>query len=93
MVKKKRMKKVPKKRIVGKPPRFVRASKRKINLVLRNLILFVVMSLISFVLYKYILSNELLITLFSLLAMIFGFVAVAFLIVLLVFLILRTMKK
>ena len=92
MVKKKRMKKVSKKGIVRKPSRFVRSSKRKINLVLRNLIVFVVMSLISFVLYS-VLINEIFKNLFSLLAMIFGFIAVAFLIILLVFLILKVMKK
>ena len=92
MVKKKGMKKVSKKRVVKKPLRFVRSSKRKINLVLRNLILFVVMSLISFVLYS-VLINEIFKNLFSLLAMIFGFIAVAFLIILLVFLILKVMKK
>jgi len=92
MVKKKRVKKISKKRIINKPARMVRASKRKINLTLRNLFLFVVMSLIFLALYS-ILDNELFKNLFSLLAMIFGFIAVAFLIVLLVFLILKSMKK
>ena len=92
MVKKKTVTKVSKKKTVGKSMRMVRASKRKINLVLKNLILFVVMSLISFGLYN-ILNNEIFKNLFSLLAMIFGFISVAFLIVLLVFLILKLMRK
>lgn len=92
MVKKKKVKRISKKRTVNKPVRMVRASKRKINLTLRNLFLFVIMFLISLALSS-ILDNELFKNLFSLLAMIFGFIAVAFLIVLLIFLILKSMKK
>ena len=70
----------------------VRASKRKINLVLNNLILFAVLSLASFLLYR-VSSDELLINLFYLLAMVLGFVAGAFLIILLIFFFMRMMNK
>ena len=80
------------KRNISKPKRLVRASQRKISLAFKNLILFAVLSLISFLLYNF-LSNELFVNLFFLLAIILGFVAVAFLIVLLIFLVLRIMKK
>ncbi len=70
----------------------VRASKQKINLVLNNLILFAVLSLASFLLYR-VSSDELLINLFSLLAMVLGFVAGAFAIVLLIFFFMRIMNK
>ena len=70
----------------------IRATKRKIYLVLTKLMLFAVLSLASFLLYFF-LGNEVLKNLFLLLAMILGFLAVAFLIILLVFLILKIMKK
>ena len=70
----------------------IRATKQKINLVLKNLILFAILSLASFLL-RSVSSDELLINLFSLLAMVLGFVAGAFLIVLLIFLFLRMMNK
>ena len=70
----------------------VRSTKRKINLVLKNLILFAVLAFVSFCLYTF-LNNELFRNLFSLLAMIFGFIGLAFLIVFLALLILRLMKK
>jgi polyferredoxin len=85
-------KRVRKKRTKKSVKRVVRSSKRKINLAFKNLVLFVVLSFITFLLYNF-LSNDLLVNLFLLLAIIFGFVAVAFLIVLLVFLVLRIMKK
>jgi len=96
MAKKKRGRKASKKtKIIRKKTAkegLVRSTKRKINLVLKNLILFAVLSFISFCLYTF-LNNELFRNLFSLLAMIFGFVGLAFLIVLLALLILRLMRK
>ena len=78
------------KKSVGK--RFVRSTKRKINLVLKNLVLFAVLALVSFGLYVF--SNNVLFrSLFGLLAMILGFVGLAFLIVLLALLGLKLMKK
>ncbi len=96
MVKKKRgkktakkSKKISKKNI--KRPR-VRATKRKINLVLKNLVLFAILTLVSSILY--LLSNDTLFrSLFQLLAIVLGFVGIAFLIVLLALLILKIMKK
>ena len=94
MVKKKRAKK--KRRVVrratSKSVRLVRSSQRKINLVLKNLILFVILAILSVVLYSAS-GNELYSSLFLLLSILFGFVAVAFLIILLIFVFMRTMKK
>jgi len=95
MVKKKRRKKVSKKAKVNKKnvkKAVVRPTKRKINLVLKNLALFAVLTLIFYFLSN-VSNNELFITLFELLAMILGFVGLAFLIVFLALLILKSMKK
>ena len=67
-------------------------SKKKIAIVLNNLLLFVALSLVSFVLYSF-LQNELLVNLFFVMSMVFGFVGVAFLIALLVLLVLKLVKK
>jgi hypothetical protein len=75
-----------------KSKKLIIPSKKKINLVLRNLVLFVVISLVSFILY--LVSTKVMFkNLFSLLAMVFGFVSVAFLIVLLIFLFTKLFKK
>lgn len=96
MAKKKSVKKVTKKKPVkkskSKPQRRVIFNKKKINLILKNLVLFVIISLVSFVLYS-VSNNEMFRNLFSLLAIIFGCVTVAFLIVFLVFLFSKMMKK
>jgi len=76
----------------GKSKKLVRASQRKISLIFKNLILFTILFLLSFLSYNF-LSNELYVNLFFLLTIIFGFIALAFLIVLLIFLILRIMNK
>ncbi len=68
------------------------AGSKKFGLVMKNLILFTALALVSFVL-TYILTNEVLNNLFSILAMVFGFVAVAFLITLLVLMILKSFRK
>ncbi len=68
------------------------ASKRKLWLVLNNLLLFVALSLVSYVLTRF-LTNAFFIDLFSITAMVFGFVAVGFLIALIVLLILSAFKK
>ncbi len=96
MVTKKRVKKTTNKSKKVRKKRVeqvrVRSTKRKINLVLKNLVLFAVLTLASFILYS--LSNQVLFrSLFGLLAMILGFVGIAFLIVLLALLILKFMKK
>ena len=99
MVKKKSVKNSKRKTIkkknvkgISRSKRLVRASKRKINLVLKNLILFIILFVLSFVLY-YVSEQEIYVNLFGLLSVILGFIGVAFLIVLLVFLFLRAMKK
>lgn len=85
---------MPKKKSVKKKP----ARSKKINpdkkrsIVLKNLILFTILSLVSFTLY-FISSNELLINFFYLLTIILGFIAGAFLIILLVFLTMKLIKK
>jgi len=66
--------------------------KKKISLVINNLLLFVALSLVSFVLYNF-LQNEILTNLFLVMAMIFGFVAVGFLITLLILFIIKMIKK
>lgn len=87
MEKTKRVRKVKRKTISATIP-----TKKKFNLVLKNLIIFAVISLASFVLYT--VSNSLMFrNLFSLLSMIFGFVAVAFLIILFIFIFMKTIKK
>lgn len=73
-------------------PKPIRASARKIKLAFRNLILFVIISIASFLLQG-VSTNGLLIQFFYLLGMITAFIAVAFLIVLLVFALLRLMGK
>lgn len=88
MVKKKKVNKKGKKTST----KMVRASKRKINLVLKNLILFTGLALISFLIY-YFLGEGLLKNLLSFSAMISGFIALAFLIVFLVFYIMKLLKK
>ena len=69
-----------------------RSSGRKMKLVLRNLILFAVLSAVSLVLQDAS-GNVLMNQLFFLLGTLFGFVALAFLIVLLVLVFLRVLKK
>lgn len=94
MVKKKSVKKRVKKKLreITKSKRSVIPDKKKINLVLRNLILFAVISLLSFLLYR-VSNKDIFMNLFLILAIIFVFVSIAFLIILLVFVFLRLLKK
>ena len=66
--------------------------KKDINLIINNLLLFVALSLVSFVLYRF-LTNDLLKNLFQVMAMVFGFVSVAFLITFLVLIIIKFISK
>jgi len=68
------------------------SPRKKIWIVFNNLLLFVALSLVSFVLTRF-LTNAFFTDLFSLTAIIFGFVAVGFLITLVVLLILSEVKK
>ena len=77
----------PKKRVVKR-----RATGKKMSIVIKNLILFVVLAIISYLLYN-VSGSELLRQLFYLAAILMGFIALAFLIVLLVLLFLRLLKK
>ncbi len=70
----------------------VRSTKKKIDLVFKNLMLFAILTLVSFLLYKFA-NQSLFRNLFLLLVIVLGFVGVAFLIVLLALLILKFMKK
>ena len=96
VTKKKSTKKVSKKVVKGKSgsvkSKQINSNKQKIDLVLKNLVLFAILSLASFLLYR-VSSDELLINLFYLLAMVLGFVAGAFFIVLLVFFFMKIMNK
>jgi len=64
----------------------------RIGLAWKNLLLFLIIFIISFVLYNFS-SNDLLKNFFGVLAIIFGFLTFAFLIVFIVLAILRTGKK
>ena len=68
------------------------ASKRKLNLVIGNLILSVIL-LVLFIGMYYVTSNEVLRNFFWMLSMIFGFVGLAFFIIWLVLIFLRILKK
>ena len=68
------------------------ASKRKVNLVLKNLVIFAVLFAVSLGLYN-VFTNELLTNIFWMLALITGFVAVAFLISYLVLFFMKGMGK
>ena len=85
----KKTKKTPKKKTKSKK---VRSSKYKIKLVLRNLISFSVLTLVSVLLYVFS-NNEIFRNLFQLLSIIFGFIGLAFLIVFLVLILMKGMKK
>ncbi len=71
--------------------------KKRIAVVINNLLLFVALSLVSFVLYRYLpifgLQNDILNNLFFIMTMVFGFVAVGFLVVLLILLIIKIISK
>ena len=67
-------------------------SQSKVTMVTRKFAFFLLLTLISFVLYK-IISNSLLVNFFGLLAMVFGFLSLAFLILLILLSLLRMGKK
>ncbi|MCF7910065.1 hypothetical protein K9L16_00130 [Candidatus Pacearchaeota archaeon] len=66
--------------------------KDKFNLVVKNLITFIILWAISLLLYT-VAGNQIYINLFGLLSIIFGFVSVALFIVLLIFLFLKVFRK
>ena len=77
------------KKIVAKGPARLRD---RIGLAWKNLILFLIIFIISFVLYSFS-SNDLLKNFFGVLSIIFGFLTFAFLIAFIVLFILRATKK
>jgi len=69
----------------------VRPLKKKFGVVIRNLILFVLLSIISYVLY--LVSGEAFVNVFYFLWIIFAFISLAFFIALLALLFLKLIKK
>lgn len=70
----------------------VRSNQRKISLVLKNLIVFAVLFVLSLVLYMGS-SKDFYINLFAIFLIIFGFLALAFFIVLLIFIFMKALKR
>ncbi|MCK9567984.1 hypothetical protein M0R72_03445 [Candidatus Pacearchaeota archaeon] len=89
---KKRVKKVSRKSARKSSP--IVGKKRKISVLLNNLLLFIALALVSLVLKEFI-SEEypFFIDLFFVLFIVFGFIAVAFLIVFLILLLVKALKK
>lgn len=96
MAKKRKTAKKPKQksRAVKKTKkRLTRASSRKVGLVVKNLVLFVILAVASYLLYNITTTDTILNNLFYLLAIILGFVSLAFLIVLLILLVMKGLKR
>ncbi len=70
----------------------VRATKTKIRMVVKNLLMFLVLSLISYLIFL-VSNNEILNSFFFILSWILGFISLAFIISLLVLILLRAMRK
>ena len=76
----------------GRSVRYTHSSRRKLGVVIANLILFIILGIVAYVLYNS--SSQLIYkNLFFLLTFLLGFVSLAFFIALLVLLILKLMKK
>lgn len=67
--------------------------RNKMPLVVKNLLLFIALSLVSLVLWRFVPNANIITDLFYIMAIAFGFVAVALLITLLVLWILKVVKK
>ncbi len=80
---KKKVRKTKKKPVVKRKVSVRQTKKRKYSLLLKNLLIFVVLALISLVFAEFS-SNIFFINLFAVLAVVFGFIAVAFFIVFLI---------
>jgi len=91
MAKKRRTAKKRSKAVRKTNKRLTRASGKKIGLVVKNLILFLILAVASYLLQS--ITSGFFYNLFYLLAFILGFIALAFLIVLLILLIMKNMKK
>lgn len=79
------------KKFVSAPKKIV-ASKRKFDLVLKNLVLFAILFAVSLILYN-VFTDEILVSFFWMLALITGFIAVAFLISYLILFLLKGFGK
>ncbi|MEK6906785.1 MAG: hypothetical protein AABW81_04135 [Nanoarchaeota archaeon] len=94
MAKKKRVKKA--KKVVKKVSRTTRqtigSNQKSFDIVVKNLVLYIVLSAISLILYR-VVSNPIYESLFLLLSVILGFIALAFLIALLVLVFLRMLRN
>ena len=74
--------------------RVISAESRRIRIALRNFLLFLALTVLSYIPYKILVTtNSGFLQLFSLLTIIFSFVSVALLIVLMIFLILRASRE
>lgn len=81
MVRKKRVKK-----------RIIRYDKKKFNLAWKNFLFWLILSILSLVLYK-VVTNSLWKNVFGILWIILGFIAVAFLIAVLIFLFMKSFRR
>ena len=79
------------KKAVSSPKKIV-SSKRKFSLVLKNLVLFVILFVVSLGLYN-VFTDEILVSFFWMLALITGFISVAFLISYLILFFMKGFKK
>ena len=70
----------------------VGATKNKMSVIIKNLVMFIILFVASLGLYS-ISSEELYSNLFLLLSIIFGFITISFLLVLLIFVFFRILKK
>ena len=72
--------------------KLTRTSSKKINLVVKNLLTFAILTIASYLIQE-VSSNQIADNLFILLTIIFGFASLTFLIVLLILLIMKCLKK
>ena len=93
MVKKKRSRKTTKRAVrkTGSISKLIN-TKNKPARVINNLLLFVALSLVSFVLYRFV-QNVFFNNLFLIMAIIFGFISVGFLITFLILIIIKSVSK
>ncbi len=77
---------------VSRRARAFKPAGNRVGLVLKNLVVFLVLALVAYVL-SLLITNDVLNRLLAFLALVFVFLGVAFLIVLLVMLVLRSMKS
>ena len=70
----------------------VDSAKRKVKIILKNLVLFSVLFILSVIFYN-VFTDEILVNFFWILALITGFITVAFVIAYLIFFFLKMLKK